>query len=184
MKEATQANPSIVIQTPDRPPPHKKWKAARMKGDKYINEDVAEVASKIDALEEQSSQGSFTPGTRMDILSTAIGKPDSLDHVRGETRGGSNLLIDDEGILKIADFGLATLYDPEHKQPLSSRVVKLWYRAPELHLGATHYGGGIDLCSAGCILRSLLREANHTWLNRGIACCVDPHVAVCIMNCP
>ncbi|KAI9106924.1 hypothetical protein K1719_022452 [Acacia pycnantha] len=69
---------------------------------------------------------------------------------------GSNLLIDDEGILKIADFGLATLYDPEHKQPLTSRVVTLWYRAPELLLGATHYGVGIDLWSAGCILAELL----------------------------
>ncbi|KAI9090113.1 hypothetical protein K1719_028809 [Acacia pycnantha] len=58
IKEAAQADPCIVIQAPDRPPRHKKWKAARMKGDKYINEDVVEVASKIDALEEQSSQGS------------------------------------------------------------------------------------------------------------------------------
>ncbi|KAI9080811.1 hypothetical protein K1719_037213 [Acacia pycnantha] len=78
MKEAAQANPSIVIQAPPR---HQKWKAARIKGDKYINEDVAEVASKIDALEEQSSQGSFTPATRMDILSTAIRKPYYLDAV-------------------------------------------------------------------------------------------------------
>ncbi|XP_028766214.1 probable serine/threonine-protein kinase At1g54610 [Neltuma alba] len=69
---------------------------------------------------------------------------------------GSNLLIDDEGILKIADFGLATFYDPEHKQPLTSRVVTLWYRAPELLLGATYYGVGIDIWSAGCILGELL----------------------------
>ncbi|KAI9107740.1 hypothetical protein K1719_021076 [Acacia pycnantha] len=60
-----------------------------MKGDKYINVDVAEVASKIDALEQQSSQGSFTPATRMDILSTVIGKADYLDAIRGETRGVS-----------------------------------------------------------------------------------------------
>ncbi|KAI9126489.1 hypothetical protein K1719_002085 [Acacia pycnantha] len=98
---------------------------------------------------------------------------------------GSNLLIDDEGILKIADFGLATSYDLEHKQPLTSRVVTLWYRAPDLRLGATHYGVGIDLWSAGCILAELLTwEANHAWPNRGIACCVDLQVAVCIMNCP
>ncbi|KAI9078673.1 hypothetical protein K1719_039353 [Acacia pycnantha] len=87
MKEASQADLSIVVQPPARPPCHKKWKAARMKGDKYINADVAKVASKIDALEEQSSQGSFTPATRMGILSTAIRKPDYLDAVRGETRG-------------------------------------------------------------------------------------------------
>ncbi|KAI9078620.1 hypothetical protein K1719_039369 [Acacia pycnantha] len=89
MKEASQADPSIVVQPPARPPRHQKWKAARMKGDKYINADVAEVASKNDALEQQSSQGSFTPATRMDILSKAIGKADYLDAVRGETRGVS-----------------------------------------------------------------------------------------------
>ncbi|CAN4089311.1 unnamed protein product [Withania somnifera] len=69
---------------------------------------------------------------------------------------GSNLLIDNKGILKIADFGLAAFYDPEHKQPMTSRVVTLWYRAPELLLGATHYGVGVDLWSAGCILAELL----------------------------
>ncbi|KAI9094792.1 hypothetical protein K1719_026598 [Acacia pycnantha] len=87
MKEASQADPSIVVQPPARSPRHQKWKAARMKGDKYINADVAEVALKIDALEEQSSQGSFMPATWMDILSTAIGKADYPDAVRGETRG-------------------------------------------------------------------------------------------------
>ncbi|KAI9123432.1 hypothetical protein K1719_004732 [Acacia pycnantha] len=61
MKEASQSDPSTAIQAPQRPLRHKKWKAARMKGDKYINEDVATVASKIDSLEQQSSQGSFTP---------------------------------------------------------------------------------------------------------------------------
>ncbi|KAL9243377.1 hypothetical protein vseg_017271 [Gypsophila vaccaria] len=69
---------------------------------------------------------------------------------------GSNLLIDNEGVLKIADFGLATLYEPNQKQPMTSRVVTLWYRPPELLLGATSYGVGVDLWSAGCILAELL----------------------------
>ncbi|XP_022736324.1 probable serine/threonine-protein kinase At1g54610 isoform X1 [Durio zibethinus] len=69
---------------------------------------------------------------------------------------GSNLLIDNEGILKIADFGLASFCDPEQKKPLTSRVVTLWYRPPELLLGATYYGVGVDLWSAGCILAELL----------------------------
>lgn len=68
----------------------------------------------------------------------------------------SNLLIDNEGILKIADFGLASFYNPELKQPMTSRVVTLWYRPPELLLGATYYGVGVDLWSAGCILAELL----------------------------
>lgn len=69
---------------------------------------------------------------------------------------GSNLLIDNGGVLKIADFGLATFFNPEHKHKMTSRVVTLWYRAPELLLGATDYGVGIDLWSAGCILAELL----------------------------
>ncbi|KAE9608600.1 hypothetical protein Lal_00020696 [Lupinus albus] len=69
---------------------------------------------------------------------------------------GSNLLIDNDGILKIADFGLATFFDPKQKQSMTSRVVTLWYRSPELLLGATFYGVGIDLWSAGCILAELL----------------------------
>ncbi|KAG6751021.1 hypothetical protein POTOM_045538 [Populus tomentosa] len=68
---------------------------------------------------------------------------------------GSNLLINNDGVLKIADFGLATFYHPDQSQPLTSRVVTLWYRAPELLLGATEYGPAIDLWSAGCILAEL-----------------------------
>jgi serine/threonine protein kinase len=69
---------------------------------------------------------------------------------------GSNLLIDNGGILKIADFGLATFFYPDQKQLLTSRVVTLWYRPPELLLGATDYGVAVDLWSAGCILAELL----------------------------
>ncbi|GLJ45850.1 hypothetical protein SUGI_0965340, partial [Cryptomeria japonica] len=69
---------------------------------------------------------------------------------------GSNLLLDNGGVLKIADFGLAAFFNPDHKQPMTSRVVTLWYRPPELLLGATDYGVGVDLWSAGCILAELL----------------------------
>ncbi|KAF0925502.1 hypothetical protein E2562_016693 [Oryza meyeriana var. granulata] len=69
----------------------------------------------------------------------------------------SNLLISNDGILKIADFGLATSFDPDNKeQPMTSQVITLWYRPPELLLGATHYGVGVDLWSVGCILAELL----------------------------
>ncbi|KAJ1389756.1 Serine/threonine-protein kinase, active site [Sesbania bispinosa] len=68
---------------------------------------------------------------------------------------GSNLLIDNNGVLKIADFGLASFFDPSHSIPLTSRVVTLWYRPPELLLGANHYGVAVDLWSSGCILGEL-----------------------------
>lgn len=69
---------------------------------------------------------------------------------------GSNLLIDNNGVLRIADFGLATFFNPENKQNLTSRVVTLWYRPPELLLGANEYGAAVDLWSSGCILAELL----------------------------
>jgi cyclin-dependent kinase 12/13 len=68
----------------------------------------------------------------------------------------SNLLVSNDGILKIADFGLATSYDPDNMRPMTSQVITLWYRPPELLLGATHYGVGVDLWSVGCILAELL----------------------------
>lgn len=77
-------------------------------------------------------------------------------HVLHRDIKGSNLLIDNDGILQIADFGLASFFDPNHKQHMTSRVVTLWYRPPELLLGATDYGVGVDLWSAGCILAELL----------------------------
>ncbi|EEF45481.1 ATP binding protein, putative [Ricinus communis] len=77
-------------------------------------------------------------------------------HVLHRDIKGSNLLIGNDGILRIADFGLASFFDPNHKQPMTSRVVTLWYRPPELLLGATDYSVGVDLWSAGCILAELL----------------------------
>ncbi|KAL8150648.1 hypothetical protein V2J09_020456 [Rumex salicifolius] len=69
---------------------------------------------------------------------------------------GSNLLINNEGILKVADFGLANFSNLGNKHPLTSRVVTLWYRPPELLLGATNYGPSVDLWSVGCVFGEVL----------------------------
>lgn len=69
---------------------------------------------------------------------------------------GSNLLINNDGQLKLADFGLARPYDTDQQRPYTNRVITLWYRPPELLLGATVYGPAIDLWSAGCIFAELL----------------------------
>nr|QYW07107.1 cyclin-dependent kinase like 8 [Dimocarpus longan] len=76
-------------------------------------------------------------------------------HVLHRDIKGSNLLIDDNGILKIADFGLASFFYPNNSVPKTSRVVTLWYRPPELLLGASHYEVAVDLWSTGCILGEL-----------------------------
>ncbi|RRT86206.1 hypothetical protein B296_00000935 [Ensete ventricosum] len=56
----------------------------------------------------------------------------------------------------ILHFGLATFYNPDQKQELTNRVVTLWYRPPELLLGATEYGVAVDMWSTGCIIAELL----------------------------
>ncbi|GMY15573.1 protein IMPAIRED IN BABA-INDUCED STERILITY 1 isoform X2 [Fagus crenata] len=69
---------------------------------------------------------------------------------------GSNLLVNNEGILKVADFGLANFSSSGHRQPLTSRVVTLWYRPPELLLGSTDYGASVDIWSVGCVFAELM----------------------------
>jgi len=75
---------------------------------------------------------------------------------------GSNLLINNRGELKIADFGLARPYVPaekgakESRRLLTNRVITLWYRPPELLLGTQSYDTAVDCWSAGCILAELL----------------------------
>ncbi|XP_051135117.1 probable serine/threonine-protein kinase At1g54610 [Andrographis paniculata] len=69
----------------------------------------------------------------------------------------SNLLINDNGNLKIGDFGLASRFRPGEKQLRTTCVVTLWYRPPELLLGVADYGTAVDLWSSGCILAELFK---------------------------
>jgi len=84
-----------------------------------------------------------------------------------------NLLIDRDANLKIADFGLSRAfgiplrtYTHEVRPPNLSRVftelylylqvVTLWYRAPEVLLGARQYSTGLDMWSVGCIMAEMV----------------------------
>lgn len=62
-----------------------------------------------------------------------------------------NLLLDkDKGILKIADLGLSRAFTVPLKS-YTHEIVTLWYRAPEVLLGSTHYSTAVDIWSVGCI---------------------------------
>ncbi|KAL0688099.1 hypothetical protein Bca4012_087776 [Brassica carinata] len=74
------------------------------------------------------------------------------NHVLHRDIKSSNLLINQHGVLKIADFGLSTFFDPHNSVPLTTNVVTLWYRPPELLLGASRYSFGIDMWSTGCVI--------------------------------
>ena len=65
-----------------------------------------------------------------------------------------NLLLSHEGSLKIADFRLAR-ENVVHNRSYSLDVVTLWYRAPELILGARQYSCEIDCWSAACVMAEM-----------------------------
>nr|GAT59450.1 Pkinase-domain-containing protein [Mycena chlorophos] len=71
---------------------------------------------------------------------------------------GSNILINNRGELKLADFGLARFYQKRRRSDYTNRVITLWYRPPELLLGATVYGPEVDMWSAGCIMLELFTK--------------------------
>ncbi|KAJ6913449.1 cyclin-dependent kinase B1-2 [Populus alba x Populus x berolinensis] len=69
-----------------------------------------------------------------------------------------NLLLDQEkGILKIADLGLGRAFTVPLKS-YTHEIVTLWYRAPEVLLGSTHYSTGVDMWSVGCIFAEMSRR--------------------------
>ena len=79
----------------------------------------------------------------------------------------ANLLINNEGILQIADFGLARPYDDPPPQPgkgngeatrgYTTVVVTRWYRPPELLLQLRHYTPAIDMWGVGCVFGEMFK---------------------------
>jgi negative regulator of PHO system len=65
-----------------------------------------------------------------------------------------NLLINNKGALKLADFGLARAFGIP-VNTFSNEVVTLWYRAPDVLLGSRTYNTSIDIWSAGCIMAEM-----------------------------
>lgn len=70
----------------------------------------------------------------------------------------SNILMNNRGEIKVADFGMARFCGDPPPSNLTQLVVTLWYRAPELLLGATTYDSAIDMWSIGCIFAELLTK--------------------------
>jgi non-specific serine/threonine protein kinase len=65
-----------------------------------------------------------------------------------------NILINRKGRVKLADFGLARAFGIPIKD-LSSEVVTLWYRPPDVLLGNRSYAADIDIWAAGCIMAEI-----------------------------
>ncbi|CEN59889.1 Putative Cdk1 [Aspergillus calidoustus] len=65
-----------------------------------------------------------------------------------------NLLIDRDGNLKLADFGLARAFGVPLRT-YTHEVVTLWYRSPEILLGGRQYSTGVDMWSCGAIFAEM-----------------------------
>jgi len=67
-----------------------------------------------------------------------------------------NLLINREGALKLADFGLARAFGIPVRS-YTHEVVTLWYRAPDVLMGSRKYSTPVDIWSVGCIFAELVK---------------------------
>ena len=92
----------------------------------------------------------------------------------------SNLLLNSDCLMKVADFGLARSMRHDDEDPsatadkpdpviLTDYVATRWYRAPEILLGATDYSYGVDMWSVGCILGEMTHGA-YTHASRSPLC--------------
>lgn len=122
----------------------------------YLNHDLTGLLTLPDLL--------LTEGHRKMIFKQLMTGLDYLHQMRVIHRDikGSNILLNSQGILKIADFGLArnmkVLRDGESPD-YTNRVITIWYRPPELLMGSTDYGREVDVWGVGCLLIELYTKS-------------------------
>lgn len=118
----------------------------------YMDHDLTGVLSQ--------NQFSFSEANLKSLCSQMLAGLAYLHHkgVIHRDMKGSNILINNRGELKLADFGLARFYHKRRRSDYTNRVITLWYRPPELLFGATVYGPEVDMWSAGCIMLELFTK--------------------------
>jgi cell cycle related kinase len=120
----------------------------------YMLSDLSEVIRNDDQAISEAQVKSYM---KMLLNGVAFCHENSIMH---RDLKPANLLISSTGHLKIADFGLARVFDNEQTDRLyTAQVATRWYRAPELLYCARKYDEGIDLWATGCIFAELLNKS-------------------------
>ena len=120
----------------------------------YFDHDLKTCIEKHDGPFPQANVKSF-----MAQLLAGVDYMHSTWFMHRDIKTSNVLYQNSTGRIALADFGLARRFgDPAPDDPPYTRnVVTLWYRAPELLLGATSYSGpDIDLWAVGCVFAELL----------------------------
>ena len=116
----------------------------------YMDHDLAGIQSQTQFIFEDSHLKSFCQQMFAGL---------AYLHGRGVVHRdmkGPNILVNSRGELKLADFGLARFYHKRRRSDYTNRVITLWYRPPELLMGATVYGPEVDMWSAGSVIALFL----------------------------
>lgn len=99
----------------------------------------------------------LSPAQKKDLAKQLFEGLDYLHHrgVLHRDIKAANILVSNDGQLKLADFGLARFYAKRRQLDYTNRVITIWYRSPELLLGETQYGAAVDIWSAACVLMEI-----------------------------
>ncbi|KAK1936315.1 putative cell division control protein 2 [Babesia divergens] len=118
----------------------------------YLDQDLKKLLDVCDGGLESSTTKSF-------LYQLLKGVAYCHDHrILHRDLKPQNLLINREGVLKLADFGLARAFAIPVRS-YTHEVVTLWYRAPDVLMGSKKYSTEVDIWSVGCIFAEMINGA-------------------------